>query len=85
MDVAGLRRSRICVNDHRKPEDAAADITRKNPSTLKDVSPATIIITPIVMVVMIAASFHDGFSSRKRKANSRTNPNTEDLHIAEDC
>lgn len=85
LEVAGLRRSRICVRDHRKPDDAAADMTRKKPRTSKAVSPATITMTPAVMVAIMAASFQDGFSRWKRKAKSRTNPKTEDLHIASDC
>lgn len=85
FEVAGLRRSRICVRDQRKPDDAAADMTRKKPRVSKAVSPATIMTTPAVMVAMMAASFQEGFSSRKRKAKSRTNPKTEDLHIAGNC
>lgn len=82
FEVAGLRRSRICVRDQRKPDDAAADMTRKKPRASKAVSPATIMITPAVMVAIMAASFQEGFSRRKRKAKRRTKPRTEDLHIA---
>lgn len=82
FDVAGLRRSRIWVNDQRKPEDKADDITRMKPRALKAVSPATIITTPMVIVTMMKTSFHDGCSKRKRNANNKTNPRAEDLHIA---
>lgn len=82
LEVAGLRRRRIWVNDQRKPDDAAADITSTKPRASKEVSPATIMITPAVIVVIMAASFQEGFSSRKRKAKRRTKPRTEDLHIA---
>lgn len=82
LEVAGLRRRRIWVSDQRKPEDAAADMTRTKPRASKEVSPATIMITPTVMVVMMAASFQEGFSRRNRKAKRSTKPRTEDLHIA---
>lgn len=73
------------MRDQRKPEDAAAVMTRAKPRTLKDVSPATIRTTPAVMVVIMARSFQEGFSSRNRNANIRTKPRTDDLHIAIYC
>jgi len=83
FEVAGLRRKRICVKDHRRPEENEAVISNRKPNRLKAVSPATIIITPTVITAMIANSFQDGFSSLKINAKRRTNPSTEDLHIAE--
>jgi hypothetical protein len=85
FDVAGCRMSRIWVKDQRKPELAEDDMTRPKPVALKAVSPATIIKTPMVMAAMIPPSFHDGRSRRKRNANRRTKPRTEDLHMAEVC
>lgn len=82
FEVAGFRMSSICVKDQRKPDDAAAVMTKINPRTLNEVSPATIRTTPAVIVVMMAKSFQEGFSSRNRKANIRTKPRTDDLHIA---
>jgi hypothetical protein len=82
LEVAGLRSRRIWVSDQRNPDDAEADMTRMNPRASKAVSPATIMIMPTVIVVIMAASFQEGFSRRKRKAKRRTKPRTEDLHIA---
>ena len=70
------------MRPQRKPEKKAADMTRTKPSVENLTSPATIIITPIVMVVIMPTSRHDGTSRRKRKANIRTKAKDEDLHIA---
>lgn len=80
--MAGLRRRRICVNPHRKPEKNAAEMMRTNPRGLKSTSPATIMMTPTVIVAIIATSFQEGTSSRKRNAKRRTKARAEDLHIA---
>ena len=80
--VAGFRRSRICVKAHRKPEKNAAAITSMKPMASNAASPATIIMTPMVMVAIIRTSLREGDSRRKRKANMRTNAREEDLHIA---
>lgn len=80
--VAGFRRRRICVRAQRKPEKKAAAMTSVKPTALKRVSPATIMMTPMVMVAMMRTSFMDGDSRRKRKANMRTKAREEDLHIA---
>lgn len=32
LAVAGFRRRRICVSDHRKPDEHADDMTRMKPS-----------------------------------------------------
>lgn len=80
--VAGFRRRRICVRAQRKPEKKAEDIIRINPRALKRVSPATIMMTPTVIVAMIRTNLIEGVSSRKRKAKMRTNARDEDLHIA---
>src|SRR5689334_16606883 len=82
FEVAGLRRRRIWVSDHRKPEEAAAVSMRMKPSAEKDVSPATIMIVPIVMVRMMPPSRQEGFSRPKAKAKTSTQPSTVDLHIA---
>jgi hypothetical protein len=79
--VAGLRRRRICVRDQRKPEQKEAVMTRMKPRALKAVSPATIIITPTDMRVMIPRRRQEGFSRRKMKAKRSTKASTEDLHI----
>jgi len=52
------------------------------PRVLKETSPATIIITPIVMVSIMATRRQDGISRRKAKAKQRTKAREEDLHIA---
>lgn len=70
------------MRDHRKPDDAAAVMTRTNPPSLNSVSPATMRKTPRVMREIIPPSFQDGFSSLNINAKSSTNANTEDLHIA---
>ena len=80
--VAGLRMRRIWVSDQRKPEKKAARMTRTKPRRLKAASPATIIMTPTVMVAMMRMSLTDGVSSRKRKAKQRTKARDDDLHIA---
>ena len=66
----------------RKPEKKAAAMTSVKPTALKRVSPATIIITPMVIVAMMKTSLMEGDSRRKRKANMRTKAREEDLHIA---
>ena len=80
--VAGLRRRRICVRAQRKPEKKAAAMTRMKPMTSNAVSPATIMMTPIVMVAMIRMSLTEGDSSRKRNAKESTKARDDDLHIA---
>ena len=80
--VAGFLSNRIWVRAQRKPEKKAAKMTRMKPRILKAVSPATIMMTPIVIVVMITTSFTEGSSRRKRKAKARTKAREEDLHIA---
>ena len=66
----------------RKPEKKAAAMTRMKPMASKNASPATIMMTPMVIVMMMNMSFMDGDSRRKRKANTRTKAREEDLHIA---
>lgn len=80
--VAGFRNRRICVKAQRNPEENADEMIRINPSALKAVSPATIMITPMVIVAIIRISLMEGVSRRKTKANSRTKARDEDLHIA---
>ena len=80
--VAGFRRSKIWVKAQRKPEKKADEMMRMKPRMLKAVSPATIIMTPIVMVAMIRMSFIEGVSRRKINAKRRTKAKAEDLHIA---
>lgn len=80
--MAGLRRRRICVKAHRKPEKKAADMTRMKPRMEKATSPNTIIITPRVMVEIMATSRQEGDSRRKANAKRRTKAREEDLHIA---
>lgn len=82
LAVAGLRRRRICVRPQRKPEKKAAEMTRMKPRVLKETSPATIIITPMVIVNIMATRRQEGISRRKRKAKQRTKAREEDLHIA---
>ena len=80
--VAGFRRSRICVSAQRKPEKKAEEMMRKKPRAWKAVSPATIMMTPIVMVAMMRISLTEGVSRRNRKAKRSTKAKAEDLHIA---
>ena len=80
--VAGLRRRRICVRAQRKPEKKAEEMMRTKPRAWKAVSPATIMMTPTVMVAMMSMSLTEGVSRRKRKAKRRTKARAEDLHIA---
>lgn len=80
--VAGFLSSRICVNAQRKPEKNEAEIMRPKPSALKSVSPATIKITPTVIVAIIRTNLMEGVSSRKRNANRRIKAKADDLHIA---
>jgi len=82
LEVAGLRRRRICVRPQRKPEKKAAEMTRTKPRAEKSTSPKTIMITPTVMVAIMATRRHEGVSSRKMKANMSTKARDEDLHIA---
>ena len=82
FEVAGLRRRRICVKDHRKPEEQAEDMTKMKPSASNDASPATIMTTPTVIISIMITSRQEGCSRRKRKANKRTKPRADDLHIA---
>ncbi len=70
------------MRPQRKPEKKAAEMTRMNPRVEKETSPATIIITPAVMVAMIATRRQEGTSRRKTKAKRRTKAREEDLHIA---
>lgn len=82
FEVAGFWRRSICVRDQRRPEKNDAIISKMKPIVLKAVSPATIIITPTVMIRMMAPSRHEGFSRRKMMANPSTKPRVEDLHMA---
>lgn len=81
LDVAGCLRSKICVSPQRKPEKNAEAMTRAKPTTLKAVSPATIMTTPTVMVAMTKINLTEGVSSRKMKAKRRTKARAEDLHM----
>lgn len=81
--VAGFRNRRICVKAQRKPEKNADEMINMKPIALKAVSPATIMITPMVMAAIMRISLMEGVSRRKRKAKSRTKANAEDLHIAD--
>jgi len=81
FDVAGFRRSKICVSPHRNPEKKAADITRMKPMVENDTSPATMRRTPTVMVAMMPTSRMEGVSSRNTNANSNTKAREDDLHI----
>ena len=65
----------------RNPEKKDDDMMNAKPTALKVVSPATIIVTPMIITTMIRMSFRFGDSRRKRKANSSTKPNTELLHM----
>lgn len=80
--VAGFRRRRICVSAQRKPEKKAEEMIRVKPRALKAVSPATIMMTPMVMVAMMRMSLREGVSRWKMKAKRRTKARAEDLHIA---
>lgn len=80
--VAGFRNKRICVKAQRNPEKKADEMISIKPSALKAVSPATIMITPMVIVAMMRINLIEGASRRKRKAKSRTKANADDLHIA---
>ncbi len=82
FEVAGLRRRRIWVRPQRKPEKKAEEMMRMKPRALKAVSPATIMMTPTVMVAMMRINLIDGDSRPKRKAKSSTKAREEDLHIA---
>lgn len=82
MDVAGFRRSRICVRAQRKPEKKAADMTSMKPLAENDTSPATMKSTPTVMVAIMPTRRMEGVSRRKMKANMRTKAREDDLHIA---
>jgi len=80
--VAGLRSRRIWVSDHLKPDEQAEAMTRRKPRAWKAVSPATIMMTPMVMMEMMKTRRHEGCSRRKRNAKISTKPRAEDLHIA---
>ena len=80
--VAGFRKRSICVRAQRKPEKNADEMTRIKPKALNAVSPATIMITPAVMVAMIKINLREGVSRWKRKAKRRTKAREDDLHIA---
>jgi hypothetical protein len=81
--VAGFRSNKICVSAHLNPEKNAEDIMRMKPRALKAVSPATIIMTPMVIVRMMRQSFMEGVSRWNMKAKRSTKARAEDLHIAE--
>lgn len=66
----------------RKPDEKAEEMIRTKPSVLKAVSPATIMMTPTVMVAMMRISLREGVSRRKRKAKRSTKAREEDLHMA---
>ena len=68
----------------RKPEKKAEEIMRIKPRVLNFASPATIMMTPIVMVAMMRTNLMEGVSRRKMKAKRRTKARAEDLHIARD-
>lgn len=80
--VAGLRSRRIWVRDHLKPDEQADAMTRMNPRAWKAVSPATIMMTPRVMMEIMNTRRHEGCSRRKRNAKIKTKPRADDLHIA---
>lgn len=82
--VAGFLRRSICVKAQRKPEKKADKMMSMNPRALKSVSPATIIITPTVIVAIMRISFKEGVSRWNTKAKRRTKAKAEDLHIAID-
>lgn len=82
LEVAGFLNSRICVSDHRSPDRAEDKIIRIKPIGTNVASPATIITTPTVITAMTPTNFHVTFSRRNIKANIKTNPKAEDLHIA---
>ena len=73
------------MRPQRKPEKKAAEMTRTKPSIENLTSPATIMMTPSVIVAMIPTRRQEGTSRRKRKAKMRTNAREDDLHIAEKC
>lgn len=56
-------------------------MTKAKPTALNAVSPATIMITPTVMVAMTMINLTDGVSRRKMKANRRTKARADDLHM----
>lgn len=87
FDVAGFRTRRTWVKDHRRPDSAEAVKTRINPIRTNVVSDsdATIMITPIVIVVIMLTSTQVGFSRRNINANISTKARVEDLHIAVHC
>jgi hypothetical protein len=79
--VARFRSNSICVKLQRNPEHKLALMTSTNPSALKEVSPATIMITPTVMRRMMRQRRQVGCSRWKRKAKRRTKARTLDLHM----
>ena len=80
--MAGFLRRRIWVRAQRKPEKKAAEITRMNPRGLKAVSPAAVMTTPTMIIVIMRINLTETASRRKRKANKRTKAREEDLHMA---
>ena len=50
---------------------------------LNSISPATIMMTPAVIVAIMRISFKDGCSRRNRNAKIRMNASAEDLHMAD--
>lgn len=81
--VAGLRSKRICVSAQRNPEKKEAEMMRKKPMGLNSASPATIMMTPAVIVAMIRISFTEGCSRWNKNAKIRMNASADDLHMAE--
>jgi hypothetical protein len=74
--------NRVCVKLHRRPLNALALVTRRNPSSIKCVCVATIKTTPMKIRNITPIRRNENFSRPKRNANPRTNINDDDLHIA---
>jgi hypothetical protein len=74
--------NRRWVKLHRKPPNALADNTSRNPPKTKCDSVATIKITPEKMRKMTPIRRLEKTSNLKRKAKARTNMRDEDLTIA---
>jgi hypothetical protein len=73
--------SRTCVMVQRRPDMQAAVMTRKKPNISNSTSPATSIISPVLMIPMVAARDHVGVSMPQRKAKKRRKRGADDLHI----
>ncbi len=73
------------MSAQRNPEKKEAEMMRKKPIGLNSASPATIIMTPTVIVAIIRISFTEGCSRWNKKAKIRMNASAEDLHIAKQC